>query len=419
MFQRVGPAAYKPGLETTLAIDKAMGQPHLRFKTIHVAGTNGKGSVSHSTASVLQSAGYRTGLYTSPHLVDFRERIRVNGEMISEQAVVNFVASYKPIFEVLKPSFFEITVAMAFYWFELCGVEIAVIETGMGGRLDSTNIINPLVSVITSIGLDHTQFLGDTPEKIAFEKGGIIKPGIPVILGQMTDSVNVVFEDIAHKTGSRIVYACKQYQFVKALAEPDWHHLWYHCAGMEYGIATDLHGSYQKQNMAVTLSVCDELRKQGINIAEHHIQTGLQQVCSATGLTGRWQTIQHNPTVICDTGHNVDGIEFIVNQLKGLKYDQLHIVFGVVADKDPMPVLKLLPQDAEYYFTQATIQRALSAEVLTQKAKEIGLTGSAFYRVALAFDAAIKHSKTNDLIFIGGSTFVVADFLSSINYSIG
>ncbi|MGD9994727.1 MAG: folylpolyglutamate synthase/dihydrofolate synthase family protein [Salinivirgaceae bacterium] len=415
VFQREGKAAYKDNLDNTLALDAYFNHPHKKFKTIHVAGTNGKGSVSHMIASVLQESGLKTGLYTSPHLTDFRERIKVNGMMMDKDSVVEFVNSHKRIIEELKPSFFELTVAMAFNYFAREQVDVAVIEVGMGGRLDSTNIIKPVLSIITNIGLDHTQFLGTTLEQIAREKAGIIKDQVPVIIGTQQDETAPVFEEIAIARNAPLCFASKRFYISKAALENDLLHLAIKNkqSGTTLELELDLLGNYQKDNLLTVMAAMQILIPM-FDIPKSTVVTGLKKVVKNTGLNGRWQVIQKKPLIICDTGHNYDGIAFIVNQLANETYDKLHIVFGMVNDKDPSAVLNLLPRNAIYYFTKASIPRALNHVELMETAKYFNLHGEAYPTVADAVSAAKRQLNENDLLFVGGSTFVVADFLGSL-----
>lgn len=387
LFQNVGKAAYKEGLANTLTLDEYFGHPHTQFKTIHVGGTNGKGSTSHSLASVLQSAGYKVGLFTSPHLKDFRERIRINGEMISEEYVVDFVEQHRSFFEPLYPSFFELTTAMAFKYFADEKVDVAVIEVGLGGRLDCTNIITPVLSIITNISFDHVNLLGNTLEKIASEKAGIIKHGVPVVIGETTSKTRTVFETKAKEVGTQIVFAEE-----KEIPE----------------IPFELGGDYQQKNLRTIMTALSILRN-AFNISEQNISYGLSNVCEQTGLMGRWQTLKECPKTVCDVGHNVGGFEYIVKQLTRQQYKTLRIVIGMVNDKDINGVLALLPKDAKYYFTKAKVTRALQPEELQEKAKEYGLNGNCYPSVTEAYEAAVKEASTDDFIFIGGSCFVVAE----------
>lgn len=414
MYQRIGKSAYKANLDNTLAFDQYFDHPHRQFKTIHVAGTNGKGSVSHLLASILAEAGYKTGLYTSPHLKDFRERIKINGEMISETEVVNFVNQHHGIIEELQPSFFEMTVAMAFDYFARQKVDVAIIEVGLGGRLDSTNIITPCLSVITNIALDHTTLLGNTLAQIAGEKAGIIKPVIPVVIGQKHPETQPVFEQKAKELNSSIVFAEDCYSIDYSLQTAHFEQVFqvYKDEMLTYkNLISALPGWYQRKNAKTVLTAIDQLNGQNCHILTEHIYNGFKNVVKNTGLMGRWQILGTNPLIICDTGHNEDGITQIVAQLKETPYKKLHFVIGMVNDKEIDDVLKLLPTDAFYYFTQASIPRALEVAILAQKAKQFNLNGLQFNTVKEAFEAAKKNSAINDLIFIGGSNFVVAEVL--------
>ncbi|MBB3188230.1 bifunctional folylpolyglutamate synthase/dihydrofolate synthase [Microbacter margulisiae] len=405
VFERIGDSAYKAGLDRVMDMDRILNHPHQNYKTIHVAGTNGKGSTSHMLAAVLQAAGYKTGLYTSPHLKDFRERIRVNGEMITEQYVVDFVERYTSEFESLHPSFFELTMSMAFDYFAAQQVEIAVIEVGLGGRLDSTNIITPILSVITNISFDHQQFLGDTLEKIAAEKAGIMKPNVPVVIGEADGSVKNIFIQHASQVKSPLFFAQKMIQVSRGNDSDQFY-------TKELGnITMGLKGLYQEKNLATVLSSILLLNKQGISLPLQAIQKGIEHVTGLTGLQGRWQILQKNPLLICDTGHNEAGIRYVMQQLSQLPCRQLHIVFGMVNDKDHRKILPLLPQNALYYFTQAAIPRALPADELQQQAFLIGLKGTAFPSVQEAIQAAKSAAKEGDVIFVGGSSYVVAEAL--------
>lgn len=411
MLSRVGAAAYKPGLDTSIAIDRHFGYPHRKFKSIHIAGTNGKGSTSHALASVLQSQGYKVGLYTSPHLVDFRERIRVNGEMIPKEAVVNFINRYRASGYDGHPSFFELTMMMAFDWFALSGVDYAVIETGMGGRLDSTNIITPIACVITNISKDHTQFLGDTLEQIAVEKAGIIKSGIPVVIGEARGSVKDVFVQKAQECGAPAIFAEQNLKIpaITSLEKVE-------VAPGRY-IRYDLQGDYQKANLRTVLTAIGMLRDTGIDISDTALSDGLQNICSITGLAGRWMKIADSPLVIADTGHNEAGLTYNMNQLQELKAQRpgcrLHFVIGFVADKDVKHILPMFPTEASYYITKADIPRAMAVEELEQLCTQSGLGTTTFKNVSEAYTAAIHRATPNDIIYVGGSTFIVADFLAS------
>lgn len=395
MFQQVGGAAYKEGLENTLTLDAHFGHPHRRYRTIHVAGTNGKGSCSHTLAAVLQEAGYKVGLYTSPHLVDFRERIRVNGVPVPEEYVIRFVEEERSFFEPLHPSFFELTTAMAFRYFADERVDVAVVEVGLGGRLDCTNIIRPDLCVITNISFDHVQFLGNTLEKIAREKAGIIKRGVPVVIGETTPETRPVFEAKAKETDAPIYFAedCDREDY------PD--------------IEFELKGLYQKKNKQTLLTALPLLKEAGYHIDEQAVRSGFAHVTSLTGLMGRWQKLQNSPTLVCDTGHNVGGIRYIVEQLKEEKYRRLHIVMGMVNDKDVRGVLGLMPKKAVYYFTQASVKRAMPAGRLKELGLEAGLRGECYADVPAAVRAAQKESLPEDFIFVGGSSFIVADLLAN------
>jgi len=409
-YQQIGSKAYKEGLDNALALDAYFGHPHTKFKTIHVAGTNGKGSVSHTIASVLQHAGYKVGLYTSPHLKDFRERIRINGAMISEAEVVSFVEHNIAEIKQIEASFFEITTLMAFDWFARCGVDVAVVEVGLGGRLDSTNIITPIVSVITNISFDHTAMLGNTLAAIAGEKAGIIKPKVPVVVGQTNAETEPVFRTKAKSTNSQIVFADQIRKVKNAEQITDKQVVSIDKNGrLEFsGLELDLLGNYQQKNILTTLAAIDFVKSYFV-VNEDDIRTGVASVVSSTGLKGRWQRLGDNPTIICDTGHNDDGIRQIVSQLKLQKYNKLHIVIGMVSDKDHAKVLSQLPADAIYYFTNAQIQRALPAAQLVEKAAAFGLQGNCYTDIPTAISAAKANAAPNDFIFIGGSTFTVAE----------
>ena len=395
MFQQVGAGAYKAGLENTWALDEHFGYPHRSYRTIHIAGTNGKGSCSHTLAAILQHAGYRVGLYTSPHLIDFRERIRVNGQPVPEEYVVRFVEEERGFFEPLHPSFFELTTAMAFRYFAEEKVDVAVIEVGLGGRLDCTNVIRPDLCIITNISMDHVQFLGDTLEKIAGEKAGIIKPGVPVVIGETTPETRPVFLKKAREEGAPIYFAEEEVQEL----HPDWDY--------------ELKGAYQVKNRRTLLAALPLLRGAGYRIREEDVRAGFARVVELTGLMGRWQQLQEHPALVCDTGHNVGGIAYIAGQLRQQACRQLHIVIGMVNDKDIRGVLALLPREAVYYFTQASVKRALPAAELARLAAEAGLKGDCFTDVPSAVRAAQKKSLPEDFIFVGGSTFIVADLLAN------
>jgi dihydrofolate synthase/folylpolyglutamate synthase len=413
MFQRQGAAAYKADLSNTIALMDMLDQPQKSFPTVHIAGTNGKGSSAHMIASVLQQQGYKTGLYTSPHLVDFRERIRVNGEMISEKGVVRFVESYKKQFVPIKASFFEITFAMALDYFRAQEVDIVVMETGMGGRLDSTNVVEPIISLITNIGMDHTQFLGDTIEKIAGEKAGIIKPSVPVVIGQKQVETTAVFETGAKIQDAPLYYADDIVKLSPKASEKK------NCfdvtiAKRRKGImCIPLLGKYQEHNLRAVLATLYYLDLQGdFPISDENIRKGLACTVKSTGIQGRWQLLAENPKTICDTGHNVDGLSFVVDQLSKEKYKKLHFVLGMVNDKDIEQVLAMLPKNAVFYYCKADIPRGLPVNELETIAIRIGLNGSSYESVGKALVAAQKNAAADDLIFIGGSTFVVADVLA-------
>jgi dihydrofolate synthase / folylpolyglutamate synthase len=411
MFSRIGAAAYKEDITNTIALCEAIGNPHKAFKSIHIAGTNGKGSVSHMTAAILQTAGYKTGLYTSPHLKDFRERIKVNGQMCSEEFVVDFTERIKPHIDSIQPSFFEITVAMAFEYFKQQKVDVAVIEVGLGGRLDSTNIITPEVSVITNIGYDHMNLLGDTLEKIAFEKAGIIKEGIPVVIGEILPETKPVFERTANNKHSSINYA-SQHFFVNGLSYDHQHlqvkiHDSRHDEETEYKL--DLQGVYQTKNLITVLETIHQLQLRGWNINRQHTLDALQHVKKINGLHGRWEVIHQHPTVVLDVAHNRDGMQQMLSQLEHVNYNTLHIVTGFVKDKDVTAVMELLPVSAKYYFTQAHIPRALEAEQVQQLASQKGLIGNVFENVNDAIKNALQHASKDDLILVCGSVFLVGE----------
>lgn len=409
MYQREGKAAYKANLDNTLALDEYFQHPHRQFQTIHIAGTNGKGSVSHMLASILQEAGYKTGLYTSPHLKDFRERIKINGEMIGEQDVVDFVEHHREIFTRLRPSFFEMTVAMAFKYFADQQIDIAIIEVGLGGRLDSTNIITPLASVITNISFDHMALLGNTLEKIATEKAGIIKAGIPAIAGTRNSDYDYVFEEKARTAPTTLSFADDHWT---TLRNEDGTFDLMHRNGWQFlHLKSELKGAYQQKNIPVVLESIIPLRKHGLRITDENIRHGIAKVITNTGLYGRWQMLAHQPLTICDTGHNIDGMTEIVRQLKTCSYQHLHFVIGMVNDKDANSVLEILPKDATYYFCKASIPRALDENILAAIAYKAGLSGHCYPTVAAAYQAAHAQAGIEDMIYIGGSTFVVAEVI--------
>ena len=411
-FQQFGASAYKPGLERSIMLDEQMQHPHREYRTIHVAGTNGKGSVSHLLAAVLRSANYKVGLYTSPHLVDFCERIRVNGKKISQRYVVDFVERYKPFIETQKPSFFEITTGLAFEYFHHKKVDFAIIEVGLGGRLDSTNIINPIVSIITNISLDHTQYLGNTLTQIAGEKAGIIKPYVPVVVGEIdNDDVRQVFIEKAKAMNSLVYFAEKENVLVSArkLKNGVWE-FW----STDYGRFNGaLKGLVQKQNAQTVLTALRLLETMRVKIPRNAVKQAFEHVTELTGLMGRWQTIHAKPFIVCDTGHNLGAWESLIIDLQqeAQKHQTLRIIVGMVNDKEIEPILALMPKEAVYYFTQASISRALPVGQLVEKARLYHLQGKSYDTVREAVKEAIKDSHPKDMLFIGGSTFVVADAL--------
>lgn len=411
-FQQVGGAAYKEGLSTTIALDNHLGNPHRKFRTIHVAGTNGKGSTSHTIAAVLQENGYKVGLYTSPHLIDFRERMRVNGIPAPKEYVTEFVEKYRAFFEPLQPSFFELTTAMAFNYFAQQKVDVAVIEVGLGGRLDCTNIISPDLCIITNISKDHTQFLGNTLEEIAGEKAGIIKHGTPVVIGETTAETKPVFNKAAEEAGAPLIFAEEENGLLDAT--PCGSGFVYNTK--EYGILNgELGGFCQEKNANTILAAIKQLKVMGYDITPESVRKGFTNVTTLTGLMGRWQKIGESPLTVCDAGHNIGGIGYIAKQLEAQECNTLRIVFGMVSDKDITAVLATMPKKATYYFTQASIQRAMPAAELHKLAGTFGLHGSHYPDVPAALAAAKADSNTDDFIFIGGSCFIVADLLASIS----
>lgn len=411
-YHRIGKAAYKGNMDNTLALDNYFHYPHKNFRTIHVAGTNGKGSVSHMLASVLQEAGYNTALYTSPHLKDFRERIRINGVMIPEEEVIAFVDNNRAIIEKLEPSFFEITVAMAFDYFSRMKVDVAVIEVGMGGRLDSTNIITPVASVITNIGHDHMEFLGRTLAAVAGEKAGIIKQGVPVIIGETHPETKDVFIDRAASLASEINFAdqdfkCTLGRLEFATGNRSWT-LIEKSSGRQMQGITPLGGLAQEKNIQTLFSAVRVIASE-FSIDESCLLKGIQNVIANTGLMGRWQILDYKPLTVCDTGHNKEGLEYVVKQIVASGKSRIHMVLGFVADKDLSSVLPLFPGNAAYYFTRASIPRALDENILRERAAEFGLKGESFHTVGEALASARKNAGPDDMIFIGGSTFVVAE----------
>jgi dihydrofolate synthase/folylpolyglutamate synthase len=409
MFTRIGVQAYKKDLTNTVAFCDHLDNPERKFKTIHIGGTNGKGSTSHMLASVLQQAGYKTGLYTSPHLKDFRERIKINGEMMNEDEVTDFVNQHQKFIENLSPSFFELTVAMAFNYFANQEVDIAIIEVGLGGRLDSTNIISPELSIITNIGWDHMNLLGNTLPLIAAEKAGIIKPNVPVIISEYQEEVIGVFEKKAQECNTSLIIAEKEWKVTDNQIIGHQRKLKINSKEHSFQLALDLTGTYQISNVKAVLSAVIQLNKLGFNIKEEAVITALANVKKLTGLMGRWQTLQSNPLIICDTGHNLDGMKLVLENINQVDYEHLHLVIGMVKDKDITKILALLPQSATYYFCAPKIERAKPASELKLEAKEFGLIGNDYQSVELAVLEAKKSANKNDFIFIGGSTFVVAE----------
>lgn len=407
MFQRVGAVAFKKDLTNTLKLCEALGNPEKKFKSIHIAGTNGKGSSSHMIASILQENGYKTGLYTSPHLKSFTERIRVNGDEVKGEFVVDFVNRMMPVIEAVQPSFFEITVAMAFEYFAMEQVDVAVIEVGLGGRLDSTNVITPVVSLITNIGWDHKDLLGDTLEKIAFEKAGIIKTGVPVVISQRQSDTEHVFTERARSMNAPIVFASDTLHAI--LGSDGLFDVLENGHARLTKVDLPLKGSYQTRNITGVLKTIDVLATQGFAFRQADVVKGLEKVVINTHLKGRWQKLSDRPLVICDTGHNIDGITEVVKQIETIPYRKLHFVFGVVKDKDISGILKLIPQQAACYFCQAKLPRAMDAWELSQKAADVGLHGEVIPDVNEAKRRAMMNAGEDDLIFIGGSTFVVAE----------
>jgi len=413
-YHRIGKAAYKNDLRNTVALDNYFNHPHKKYRTIHVAGTNGKGSVSHMIASVLQEAGYKTGLYTSPHLKDFRERIKVNGKMIAEKDVVGFVENHRDFIMSLKPSFFEMTVAMALNYFAESKVDVAVIEVGLGGRLDSTNVIEPVLSVITNIGHDHMDLLGDTFEKIAVEKAGIIKEKIPVVVSETQPETKKVFLSKAAECGSPLSFADSM--FICRLEESDdlkgerFYEMTDRESNRKFNGKTVMGGDYQAANIRAVFSVFHVL-KDVFNFSEKILTDGIYNVVMNTGLEGRWQILGYNPLTICDTGHNKEGLQYVMNQILRIKKTNLHIVVGFVSDKDLRSVLPLFPKDAIYYFAKASVPRALDQNILKSEAEKYGLNGTSYPDVKSALYNARKSAAKSDMIFIGGSTFVVADII--------
>jgi dihydrofolate synthase/folylpolyglutamate synthase len=421
LFTRDGASAYKADLTNTIALLNKVDNPQHKFKSVHVGGTNGKGSTSHMLAAILQTAGYKTGLYTSPHLKDFRERIRINGQMISEQVVIDFVEAHTSDFDEIQPSFFEMTVALAFDIFAKEKVDIAIIEVGLGGRLDSTNIITPLLSVITNIGWDHMNILGDTLQLIATEKAGIIKPGVPVIIGEYQEEVAAVFIDKANTSEAKITFASEVWrsvvrdqkldndinEFLEVEVERNF--LTSNLQPPISNLRLDLTGSYQIKNIKTVLCAVDELRLQGFIITDAHLTSALSQVKTLTGLHGRWEVLSRHPLTICDTGHNPEGMQEVLQNIAAVAYNKLHFVLGVVNDKDISKILTILPTNARYYFCKPDIPRGLDAQSLWLKAEGFGLHGATYSSVKAALEAAQQAAGDGDLVFVGGSTFVVAE----------
>ena len=418
MFERQGASGYKEGLDNSQILDEHFGHPHRNYRCIHIAGTNGKGSCSHTISAILQSCGYKVGLYTSPHLVDFSERIRINGQPIEEDYVVNFVEEEKDFFTPLSPSFFEVTTAMAFKYFADKKVDIAVIEVGLGGRLDCTNIIHPILSVITNIGFDHTQFLGTSLEQIAMEKAGIIKRGVPVIIGEAVPETRPIFEAIAKDENAPITFA-EDNPEIKAYSQSD-NGLLYNTVSFGQ-LNSELGGIYQAKNANTILHAvkaletldfmfpcpCDE----NTPCMNKEVREGFGRVCELTGLRGRWETVSASPLTVCDTGHNVEGWRYLSEQLKSVKCQRMHIVFGMVEDKDVQGVIELLPENAIYYFTKSSSERSLSENVIKIYATQRGLHGESYPNVSTAYEAAKNNASNDDFVFIGGSSYIVADFL--------
>lgn len=410
VFEHVGASAYKEGLENTLALDEHFNHPHTHFLSIHIAGTNGKGSCSHSLAAILQAEGYKVGLYTSPHLIDFRERIKVNGKMIPEQYVIDFVKNERSFFEPLHPSFFELTTALAFKYFAEQKIDIAIIEVGLGGRLDCTNIITPILSIITNISFDHTQFLGNSLAEIAGEKAGIIKQGVPTIIGEAVPETRVVFQSKAQKMDSVITFAEDIPALLSSHILPN--------GGIKYqtrffgDIEGELGGTYQEKNTNTVLTAAMYLYNKGIIKDVTSISLGLSKVCETTGLMGRWQKLKEHPLVICDTGHNAGGWKYLSQQIKQQPCKHRRIIFGMVDDKDLHTVMRMLPKEATFYWTQPSTKRAFPVKKIAEEAKEYGLDGNCYETVKDAYMTALKDAGEEDFIFVGGSSYIVADLLS-------
>lgn len=414
MYQRLGKAAYKADLNTTIQLLDVLSNPQNNFRAIHIAGTNGKGSVSHMLSSILQEAGFKTGLYTSPHLKDFRERIKINGQMIPEENVTSFVKKYSKTLDEIKPSFFEMTVAMAYDYFSTEKVDIAILETGMGGRLDSTNICNPLVTAITNIGLDHMQFLGNTIEKIGMEKAGIFKKNTPIVIGKKQKETSLLFVEKAKSLNADISFA-EDNVYIKSVVTPKKNFktfdIWHKDELFIENATSPLIADYQTENITTVMQIVFNLKIKDIKIEKQAINDGLANVIKNTSLMGRWQKIGENPLIICDTGHNTDGINAVVNQIKQTNFKNLHVIFGMVNDKDPESILYLLPKNAHYYFCKPDIPRGMPEDKLQKHAFKAGLNGEAYPSVRIAMKSAINNAGINDLVFIGGSTFVVAEII--------
>ena len=415
MFYRIGKLAYRTGLDNTLRLDDYFNHPHVSFKTIHVAGTNGKGSVSHILASVLQEAGYKVGLYTSPHLVDFRERIRINGKMITKKFVSEFITQHKSFFETFDPSFFEISVFMAFEYFRQCHVDVAVIEVGLGGRLDATNVISPVLSVITNIGKDHTEILGDTIEKIAAEKAGIIKPNTPLVIGESHPETLPVFTGFSEQMNASMTVADSVYKIDYSMLSTDGFQV-FNIAKNDHtlftGLKCGLLGHYQRKN-TITVLAALEVLKDHFMINDKNVYDGIRRVIENTGLSGRWHIAGYHPLVVCDTAHNADGINAVFQQVKETPFKKLHVVAGFVNDKNVEEIMKTMPSDAMYYFSRLSVPRTMDENELATLAAKSRHKGSSFENVNEAFRMAFKNAGPDDLILITGSNFLVADFLSS------
>ncbi len=417
MYQRIGAAAYKTDITNTVRLMDTLENPHKNFRTIHVAGTNGKGSVSHLLASILQKSGLKVGLYTSPHLLDFRERIRVNGNMIPKKNVVKFVENHQDTLNQIEPSFFEMTVGMAFEYFAGEKIDVAVVEVGMGGRLDSTNIISPDLSVITNIGFDHTQFLGNTLEAIAGEKAGIIKPQTPVVIGESQSETAPVFLEKAKKENAPISFADRNFKITNIIEDADFLTVDIYSTEGEClyrGLKSALTGSYQRKNTITVIEAVRQLRKIGYKIADENIFDAFANVISLTGFMGRWQVISKNPLTVCETAHNKDGISYLNQKLESLKFNKLHIVYGCVNDKDYNTIMDMMPKDASYYFCKPSVPRGLDVEIMKETAARHGLSGDACQNISEALQSARNHAEADDMILVTGSIFLVADALDTV-----